>query len=1189
MGTNGTLAAGLALAALAAACRAPGRGDRSAALPAWAAVLPADVVVVPRPDDVGGPLPAGQGVVLVDADWRLPDGALPPGLRLSLAQFVRDGGRLVLFGHAARHAATLGFEPQHPEPAVLRWGFDARAHAGTMRLGLEVVSDRLPELAGELAEGPAGEALLLLAGGSPCTAPLCTWAEGVPEAGAVLARAWVERDGVVDRPGAPALVHWTVGRGQVLAAGVLPVPDHADATVRAAAAGFVQRCVAWARGPAGVQVWCEPSRALAAPAAALLPLSPLVPHWGWELSRQRGGDDVRSDQVLAAALLPSWLAGADLCQIELAGADGAVPVRWAEGDPLQPAPGYRAATGHRWDAAALRGLAAEAHSRGMLAFGALEGRATGGRAAERLATLRFLARELSCVRRHGTGALDGFGLGPWLPDAGGLSVAMLQDFQPAARLLLPGERQPAVAGALRALDAADGALGALPFAGIAGGWRDGFPADVFPLGGLDARARADRRQHPHGGGSEPDWIVAQANDFARERAGRGAAMWWRRHEADTLAPDTAAYVHGVAAEPLRAAVAMPLAATGSDGVRAAAAAIVDEPPAGFGATVAAPAAVHVLQNNRFRLLGSGGRLDWDERGTARFPGVVLSPALLRTRLLGARPDAAAAAVARCDLLACGQRGEGGYGEVAAAHGPARADRQPPAVLAADRPGAWPAAVAFAWDAPVGYHELDLALRGVHGRGIVAVRLDGVLLQAVPFRTDGAATAVQVPVHVARAGGRELRLELLHGGACALDRAVLQQVGDVGVEAQVAAPAGCRAVLVERSASARHAERVELCTVADFPGLVLHIVCERASRGLMIERVLALPRHELADHTAGGTVPGVADARRQPFVLRGRDRALPDVVVVPLQLARHEQLAWRAGELHWQLAAEPGLQSRLGLLFCPAGEGRRWLPVAAAMLRASALPGVLDLGAAGSAVVPAELPLPWTRVVHVPGAATTPFLVREQGYWQWRGSQPAAEGGRWLRLWQQPGDVVEVVGGPAVLARTRPGPGSLHLVALRDPEPGGALVRVLQPSALVPPSVVLARDFDEVQLDGAPWAWFDGRTVVLPNRAGDYRLSTRRRGGEVAPHVRATGASLVECRYLPETRELLLVAADQPGRPAELPWTAVLGGPAPTGIDAGEIVADATLRLPAAEQQALQRAGGTLIRFRSGTTRVRYGR
>jgi hypothetical protein len=113
-------------------------------------------------------------------------------------------------------------------------------------------------------------------------------------------------------------------------------------------------------------------------------------------------------------------------------------------------------------------------------------------------------------------------------------------------------------------------------------------------------------------------------------------------------------------------------------------------------------------------------------------------------------------------------------------------------------------------------------------------------------------------------------------------------------------------------------------------------------------------------------------------------------------------------------------------------------------------------------------------------------------------------------------------------------------------------------------------------------------VFLPNRPGRFAVATRDHAGGPGPHVRATRAPLVACRYLAAERTLLLVTAAGAARPAELPWTAVLGGPRPVAIDNGEIVDDATLRFRDAEAAAAAARGGTLVRFGSGVCRIRYG-
>jgi len=421
--------------------------------------------------------------------------------------------------------------------------------------------------------------------------------------------------------------------------------------------------------------------------------------------------------------------------------------------------------------------------------------------------------------------------------------------------------------------------------------------------------------------------------------------------------------------------------------------------------------------------------------------------------------------------------------------------------------------------------------------------------------------------------------LLDGGAVAFDRLRLRRQGDIGAAARVLEPAGSLARLEERSQSSLHGERVELVTAADFPGFLLRVQWQSAARGLQVERSFQLP---------GYRAPA-AGALRQPFVLEASDRTLPDIVVVPLQLERHDRFELDGGALVLRSAPGVGSQQRLGFLFAARARSAAVCDAAMALCAALDRPTTFDLGATGEAVLHGELPLPWTRIVRLEGAGTTPVMVQENGWWTWRGTQPTTDGARWLRVRHEVGDVVRLVAGPSVLARTRPGPGSLHVLALRDPEPASVTVQVVQPSRLAAPSVVMGQDFDAVLLDGRPWAFADGRTVFLPDRVGTYRIECRTHGGGANPGVRSTRAPLVHCSYAADRRALVLVTPSVAGRPFELPWTAVLRGPRPTHITNGEIVAEATLPHRDAEAAAAAAAGGTLIRFRSGTTEVFYGR
>jgi hypothetical protein len=444
----------------------------------------------------------------------------------------------------------------------------------------------------------------------------------------------------------------------------------------------------------------------------------------------------------------------------------------------------------------------------------------------------------------------------------------------------------------------------------------------------------------------------------------------------------------------------------------------------------------------------------------------------------------------------------------------------------------------------------------------------------------------VPLHAAGDRVRTLQVGILGEGGVAFDRLRIARNGDVGAEARIVAPVGSVAILEERSCSSLHAERVELSTLADFPGFLVRLRCERTVRSLQFERTFTLPLHrELTFAARGEDGKGL----REPFVLRAREPGVPDVVVAPLRLGRYEKLQFADGVLSMRSAPETGHESILGFVFCERDQSDRLRTRAAAMLAELAAPQAFSLGTAGEAMLASPVDVPFPRIVRISDGASTPLLVREGGWWTWRGTQPAPGGGRWLRIRHEGPEPVMVVGGAAVLARTRPGPGSLHVLALRDPAPLRVTARVVQRSVIVPPSVVMASDFDEVVVNGEPWAWFAGRKVFLPDEPGTYRIECRAHGGGPGPGVTATQAPLSRCEYDGARGVLTLVTSPERDRPIELPWTAVLRGPRPSRILNGELVDEGSLRHADAETARRAAAGGTVIRFRAGVTEVIYER
>lgn len=1208
-----------------AACSAPGLPPARAALrPELAAAVGPTADLRPREFPVGEG--AGEravaelealGALVITGGPRADGLGVDPGATAAIRAFVARGGRLLLLGRAVELVDELGLEERGPDVhTAFRWGFDDRTAQGRARLGFQLVGSSLPQLVDGLQSAPQREHAFFVGGGAPTDAALCLFAAAAPSRGEVLGQFALETDGAGEVRPAAVLVHWQGAKGAVLALGLEPDVASNDAVVQHNGRRFLHQAASWLLDGAGLRAigyWTLPGSSPRVatgpwprPEQREVPGARALAHWGTtatvhEPLARPGQGTASPDRILHEHLLPAAVAGASVLALDVVDAQQGLPMPWAETDPLAKPKAWK---GSDFAAAfpdgSVESLAREAHARSMLVEARLEPMPFGEDPRVRLASLRYVARQWADVRRMRGGAIDGLALREWFADEKGWAAQMLLDFQPAGHLVQMGENPSSIGGARAAVDARDGRPLELRAAGFATGWRDGFPADRFAVGYLDAAERAlpqttgDLRIPT--GGSHPDWIAQQAADFARERRFLGGAMLWQNLRAAAKGPRTDDTVFGVSAEPLVAAVAARCTATGADGYRAAQRLLLPEVHPAFAQTVPVAAAVVQLRNNHFRLFGSGGPLELDVDGLARFSAdsldggagpVRLADGFVRTRFFGGRPDAESMRTLEVDLGLGGRRGEGGYdaGLFLQTVSGVRSPMLPEQMAFGEAPR-WPSRVRVPLPADTGRFDLRLRLRALRGRGVLSVGVDGEALTMLPFANGRLDVDATVALHLATKKGRELCFEVLDGGALAFEVCKLVRGGDVAAEASVLAPAGAYASLRESSGSTYHRETVEVATLADFPGFLLRADCEFAVRGLQQERRFGLLHHRRLRRSSGG------DSERElrrAFVLAADDDRLPDLAVVPLRLSRYESFRLDDGDLVLSQAPESNTRSSVGFVFVPRREVDDALPHLERVLLALERPASFDLGSTGQIDLAPELPIAWTRLLRIATPAPTPFLVREGGWWTWRGALagPGGESGC-VRVTHLPGDTVQVVGGQALWSRTRPGRGSTGILALRDPEPTRATVRVLQRSPLHAPVVTMGKGFDEVLLDGRPWSCFDGLDVVLPAEPGTHTIETREHGGNAAPHVTSTGAPLQFCAYDASTKELVLVAGVEQDRPVDLPYTAVVTGE-PVGIDGGELVDDRELRHRDAGARALARSAGVLIRFRPGVVKVRYAK
>jgi hypothetical protein len=1115
-------------------------------------------------------------------------------------------------------------------------------------------------------EGKQRQDAFHLGGGEMVSVQSCHWELVRPQGGRVVGRLYRERDGEAKELGAAVLTAWGAGKdGRILAYGSLPEPWRQDPEIQHNARQFLRNAIRSLCGggeggegseggegregdrdrragkPLRVVVFTDPGlpptlpKALPPLARRELPGAAIVPHWGWQvpLNYQRDGRrPISPEAVVQQVLVPSFASGASLLDLHLWDSERGYPLAWDPQDPLRRPRTYHGGMFFpEWGPLALRRLAAAAHQRSMQVQTWLCPDPTRlGPPVEILACSKWLARELLDVRRFGDGALDGVGVHTWFDDTEGHTRRVLQRYQPAVHGYCTGVVPQFFPGFVGAVNANNGRPRGLDAAGVSKSWRDAFPPPSHMAALLDCRVRQPSAQawgtHAHGGGSYGDWIVTQVNDFARERMGQGAAMWWQAFNDRTMTPAVVDYVHGVSMQPIKAAVAGHLWATGTGGYRDLLRGFVTEMQSGFGAEADYPAETPFLQNNHFRLHGTGGALLVDPTGLARFRSadkdgeravplsVAVSTAFMRSSWRGVRPRIQDLDRSVLDFVQGHPRGENGYGPLLRIGEGERGPGTFPAMLAHDQPGRWPRKVEMDVKVRPGHYELELLLRASEGRGIVEVQRDGQVCKLLAFQHGVGTKVHRLAFPVAAGGLRSWSLEVLGGGRVAIDSCRLTQRSQVSVlqavptEIRIRERAGHLAEILEHTVAAEFQERRVLRTIADLPGFVLTIEYPWLRAGPQVVREFDLPLHRTLARTTGQD-PLLL---RRSFVLRSSDPAVPDLAVIPVELPRYH---------HFEFTAKSGLRLagfprsnervRVGFMFL-RGRRSQSLKELKQVLLDVLEPLTLQLGEAGRARILPRAKVAHPRVVRVVNADKTPFRVREGGNWLWRGAQRAQDGGQWLLIYHQDNGSrdsrpVDVVNGSEMLAGVHPGPGSLYSLAISDKGDGqgqgqgegegvgpvSVTVRVLQTGPFLrAPSVVMNRSFNAVTLDDKPWRYVHGRAVFLPRMRGTYRIEVSGRSGlaegdaQGMPALARTGAHVQTCRYDPSNQvlEVFTVTGEQS---EDREYTAWFTGPVPVRVDGGELVPRQDFTYRGEQDAQAAEAAGVIVRFRPGLLRLHY--
>jgi len=226
---------------------------------------------------------------------------------------------------------------------------------------------------------------------------------------------------------------------------------------------------------------------------------------------------------------------------------------------------------------------------------------------ENLAALRKLALDYAnAVRDPWLDVFDGYGHEHWFPDGAGLTARGGWEWNPGMYFYSTSNWRPFPEPAYsRSLMAA----GSVDLRGRDDQWLLPPEKGIIPLS-IQADCRVfEAPEEAWGGwsrfsgGTHPDWMLKQVNDFCRRRlmAGErpdGTALWWLGEPESVMPEAYRAYVYGISQDPIRCAVAGRLLTTGAMGVMDRAGRM-GAPE--IGARYDVPATAYFIQNNYLRL------------------------------------------------------------------------------------------------------------------------------------------------------------------------------------------------------------------------------------------------------------------------------------------------------------------------------------------------------------------------------------------------------------------------------------------------------------------------------------------------------------------------------------------------------------------------------------------------------------
>lgn len=1196
-------------------------------------------------------VPQGIDVLVWAAHGRrLPAEASDPAVIAHLKRFLSDGGGLFLVGFAQSFVVDLGLETIRPDRADFHRvnHNDASPPGSVYAVGLSPTGD-CPLVAG-LEPAPGGWMDYFVGGGAAVILESCCWVRNPPRHARTLAT-FCRIDELGERradPDCRVLNLWEFGKGKVLGYGnnvfleeswYNPWRDNLlkflSNAARFLSAGKVPAIAALPEAPA--LLWADdymqvPAFPVPQPHSLQrrFPGLPYISHWGWHAQVDYQRAERRSVDVAyyrTRLIDEPFRWGCNLLEYYPPDMTDGYPFAWDPDDPIPPPKAPSAYWGGNfdplWDKDGARHVFQTAHDRDMTVqvfyhpdpVRRPRGASSVDHEAAALDFTEFQAREFQNPLLHGwRKSHDGMGSEWWADDRRGEHTARLWLYNPGSyrysTALLP-RTTPNFAGAWMC---AFGRSAAINACGFGESWRYVFHPPLYLSYQADCRSMKPSTREwggwaNYGGGSTPDWLLAQVSVFARDRLYLDSGIWWLGEPAATLREEERQYVYGISADPLRCAVTSTMRAVGADGYRAKAANSVPRIHANYACSEPFAQDTAFIQNNYFRLLRLAGEdrgvLEYDPTRLAHFsrigrprPAIELSCGFLTADPVGVQlpfdeKSPVVAAVGMVDGSGAEFRGEGGYGRRCRCD--ARASGFP-AKIGYETWPAWPHEIEFAFEADAGRYNLEIYHLPAAYACTMEVEVDGCRAgcyfpqvgmsgrQVLPFGlTRPGRHALLLRAQKAETDGR--RSDGQPGMAHAFDAVIIRRVAGDGVTHEHPLAAGHVAALDEmvvKDAKGRYRQRRSYRVCSDTPALRVHIASE-APEPTAWEIRIALPGYDGPEPLSGGgyrlAAPGTGRPALCLFLLDGEPEGVArrgdDLVVVTRKMAR--------SELALGFLIDDGL----------------YPPADLSGLRAALFDPVetIEVGEAATEHWGRHA-VAVCRVVRIEHPTGRPYQVAEwnrdgERFWLARGAQAHGDVD-FLKLYMQPGRAAKVQAYGFIEGVVKAGFGCQYMMAIKDTvRPGTCEVEVVKTGPFVfAPRLEWRHPFDTARLNGAPWRYFDAPLVYLPNRPGRYVVEVEVTGME-APTIGRTFLDVRRAAWDAQACALELETTMphwwEGPLPGDIGYTVQILSSSyePIGVEGdGEVIRWSEYRARPADV-AVMSARGAVLRMRPGKAWVRF--